>query len=177
MGPKVPVKATGLFDDDEDGMFAETDAPIKTPVPIVRNMKLPNLQEITAHSEATQESSTEEKPWLQPGLLVKCLNSSLSNGKYFQKIGVVQKVVEDGWGAHVVMADSLDVILLDQDDCGTTLPSVKEHVRIVKGTYLNKRAVYQESSPDGRDAIVQLTDERGRNVSLPKSHVCAFKSR
>lgn len=176
MGPKVPVKATGLFD-DEDDMFAETDAPVKTTAPIVRNVKLPNLQEMATQSEVTKPEASEEKPWLQLGLIVKCLNGSLSNGKYMQKIGIVQKLVEDGWGAQVQMIDSQDILVLDEEDCGTTLPMAKEPVQIVKGPYLRKRAVYQEPSPDGRDAIVKLTDERGRIVSLPKSHICAFKSR
>lgn len=180
MGPKptVPVKATGLFD-EEDDMFAETNAPAKTTtVPLVRNVHLPNIQQIATQSVAAQpEKNTGEIPWLQSGLIVKCLNTALSNGKYLQKTGVVQKVVEDGWGAHVQMFDSQDVLLLDQDDCGTTLPMAKDPIRIVKGPHINRRAFYQEPSPDGRDAIVELTEERGRIVSMPKSHVCAFNNR
>jgi hypothetical protein len=180
MGPKptVPVKVTGLFD-VEDDMFAETDAPEKTiTIPLVRNAHLPNIQKIAAQSVAAQpEKSTGEIPWLQTGLIVKCLNNTLSDGKYFQRSGVVQRVVADGWGAHIQMVDSHDVLLLDQDDCGSTLPAVNDSIRIVKGVYLNRRALYIEPSPDGCDAIVELSDERGRIVSVPKSHVCAFKNR
>jgi len=177
---------TGLFD-DEDDMFAETDRPKASNQAISKSLKIANLQDLasaTSKTDGNQTEATGKRPWVQPHLVLRCLNSTLSHGKYANKLGVVQRLVEGGWGVELRMVESLDVVLLDQDECEPTLPKTGEPVLILaysssteRGSveYVGKRGRFKEASPDGLDAVVELSLEgRNRLVSLPLACVCAL---
>lgn len=160
----LKVRPTGLFDDDEP---ASGPAPAAGP-PAVR---LPSLQPPAATPAAAPDGAPGEVPWLAAGLIVRCLNQSLSAGRYAARIGVVQRVVEGGWGAELRMVDSQDVIVVDQEECGTTVPKPGAGARVVAGPYAGQRATFAGLSPGGRDAEVELA--AGRQVCLPLAHICS----
>lgn len=174
--PKPVLKATGLFEDDGEeaiDMFADV-----APTEPVRKVNLPNLKALVDSQTPrdTQPEDKSEKPWVRPGLLLKCLNSQLASGRYAQRRGIVQKVVEEGWGVELRMIDSLDVLLLDQEECSPTLPiKAGDPVLVIRGQYAGSKAGFQEISADGKDAVIELGEgPRRRLVSVPLASVCTF---
>jgi hypothetical protein len=131
---------------------------------------------VDSQAPKTDEEPEKEKPWVRPGLLLSCLLADLAEGKYRHRRGVVERVVEDGWGVELRMFESLDVILLDQDDCSPVMPvKARDPVKVIKGQYAGLRGSFQEFSADGKDAVIELQDgSRRRLVSVPIAHVCAY---
>ena len=64
--------------------------------------------------------------------MVKVVNKKLSGGKYYKKKGAVEQVVGK-YTAHVRIAESGDLLQLDQDDLETVIPAVGGRVRLVNG--------------------------------------------
>jgi hypothetical protein len=60
--------------------------------------------------------------WLQEGIVVKILNKAVGDGKYFNKKGIVMKVI-DNFAAKVKVDAAL--LQLDQEDLQTVIPKVR----------------------------------------------------
>ncbi len=166
MPPKTLVKTELFEDDEEDDMFKEA------PKVETRPVKLPNLQSILEDQikSAAEFQEDVEKPWLRQNLLVKCVNMQLASGKYYKRVGRIDRLVEGGWGAEVTMLNSQDILLLDQEDCETTLPKIGGPVLVVSGQYVGSSGAFVELSPDGKDAVVEI---QRRRVALPLGSFCA----
>ena len=80
-----------------------------------------------------------KKYWVKAGLVVKVVNKGLSGGKYYKKKGAVEQVVSK-YTAHVRIAESGDLLQLDQDDIESVIPSVGGAVQIVNGRGRGERA-------------------------------------
>lgn len=180
--PKPALKQTGLFDEADDepelDMFSD-DTKKPAPVPS-RSLNLPNLRAMVNSQAppkpAGEELQNTEKPWVRPGLMLSCLNTELGGGKYTKRRGVVERIVEDGWGVELRMIESLDVLLLDQDDCSPVVPGKSgDPVIVIRGQYAGLRGSFQEISADGRDAVIELQEgPRRRLISIPVANVCAY---
>lgn len=169
--PAPILKPLDIFEQDDEGETANN-------VPQPKKNILSNLNSIiqTAPS-STAEADDSEKPWFQLNLVIKCMNGELGDGKYSGQLGVVQRLIEGGFGGEIRMVDSLDVIALDQDDCRPTLPSLGAAVKIVAGSYAGGRGVFEAMGPTGKDVVVQVEEPkslRGRTLALPLSDVCNF---
>eukprot|EP00299_Pterocystis_sp_00344_P010598 c4773_g1_i1.p1 GENE.c4773_g1_i1~~c4773_g1_i1.p1 ORF type:complete len:485 (+),score=117.50 c4773_g1_i1:37-1455(+) len=76
--------------------------------------------------------------WLTSGIVVKVM-SKVSNGKYFKKKGVVQKVI-DSYVGEVKMLDSDGLLRVDQEDMETVIPAIGGKVIILRGPYRGQEA-------------------------------------
>lgn len=167
MSKKPLVKVTDLFADSDEEQVQE-------PERIEKSIKLPGLQAALPKNEPIS-TETNEEAWLAQNLIVKCVNGTLAAGKYTNKLGVIQRVVEAGYGGEIRMIDSLDIILLDQDDCRTTLPPTGSLVRIVKGTY--KKGLGRLAEINQRDVVLEMEEPRemrGRSLALEHDQICNF---
>lgn len=71
-----------------------------------------------------QEDAKNRKDyWLHPGILVKVMNKSLSDGRFYKQKGSVLRVLDDYVG-EVYMNDSGTTLRLDQADLETVVPKV-----------------------------------------------------
>ena len=89
---------------------------------------------------AAATSSLSAPAWLLTGIVVKVLNERVGGGRYFGKKGVVLRVETDGFVAQVRMADSGDVLRVDQQDLETVVPAAGGAVLIVGGVRRGSRA-------------------------------------
>lgn len=176
--PAAPVlKPLDIFeqDDDEEEVGSDNKQLPQTKKPLA----LSNLQSIiqTGPSAPSSAESGGDRPWLQLNLVVKCMNGDLGDGKYSGKLGVVQRLIEDGFGGELRMVDSLDVIVLDQDECRPTLPALGAPVLIVAGEYAGGRGIFEALGPTGKDAVVKIEvpkSHQGRTLTLSLAQVCSI---
>jgi hypothetical protein len=172
--PAPVLKPLDIFEQDDDEQVETGNQPAvaQTKKPLA----LSNLQSIIQTSP-TAPSAGGERPWLQLNLIVKCMNGDLGDGKYSGKLGVVQRLVEGGFGGELRMVDSLDVIVLDQDECRPTLPAIGALVLIVAGEYAGGRGSFEALGLTGKDAVVKIEapkSHQGRTLTLPLAEVCNF---
>lgn len=154
--------------------------------PSAKKAAQPNL----VHDEATLSvkvgTATDESrpvPWLKVGLHVNILDSILWEGRYFRRVGVVQRLLADGWAAEVAMHDEDmlgDVLQLDQVNLGTVVEEGHEVV-VVMGIYLGCR-VRVCRRLDGGDYEVEIEADpcmrghsrKGHCVVLPPTCLCSM---
>lgn len=168
-------KATGLFEDDD-----QTEEPQQNSTKITSakpTVKLQNLTTIVQSLDikSTGDQESDNPPWLLEGLLVTCKNEQLASGNYRNRTGVVERLVEGGYGAEIRMTDSLDVLLLDQDDCTPTIP--KEGLaKVLRGQY--RAALGRMVEMQGRDDIVlEMIEPKsiaGRRLAFSKNDICSI---
>ena len=70
-----------------------------------------------------EEAKNRKDYWLHPGLLVKIMNKSLSDGRFYKQKGTVLRVLDDYVG-EIRLSDSNAVLRLDQADLETVVPKV-----------------------------------------------------
>lgn len=119
--------------------------------------------------------SADESPWIKVGLQVVIKNEELSRGRYHNKIGIIEKVQENGFGAIIKVNE--DLILLDQDDC---LPSINgvgygEEILIISGKHKDKFIRYLGMEKSGKEAILEF--DNGHHLSLPPNQICRIIKR
>lgn len=120
------------------------------------------------------EHAPPDEAWLQAGLVVRVRNAELGDGAYWQRIGIVRRVV-DVFGGEVHMVEGGgeggDVVRLDQDECETVVPPVGESVLVVRGLYKDLRARVVRA---GAEVEVELEEgaRRGHRLLLPASLLC-----
>jgi DNA/RNA-binding protein KIN17 len=102
-----------------------------------------------------EEASGDSPPWVAPGIVVKCVAKSLSDGPYYRKKGTVESVVEQ-YTAVVRLADSGAVLQLDQDDLETVIPKPGGTVMFVRGERRGQRGSLQSIEGDSFSASVRL---------------------
>lgn len=72
----------------------------------------------------SQEDSKNRKDyWLHPGIVVKIMNKTLSDGRFYKKKATVLRVL-DNYVGEVRLNDSETIIRLDQADLETVVPKV-----------------------------------------------------
>jgi hypothetical protein len=79
----------------------------------------------------TPPTATASGTWVCPGLVVKCLSSSVGDGRYARQKGVVEEVTFRQKLARVLMKDG-KVIELPEKKLETVLPALGRQVRVVK---------------------------------------------
>jgi len=97
---------------------------------------------------------------------VRIISKSLSNGKYFRRKGVVDKVI-DKYTAEVEVldsgpreADGGDILRLDQDDLETVIPKeAGKKVRILNGEYRGEKARVEDFDKKRFQATLRLLNE------------------
>lgn len=120
-----------------------------------------------------QPDQDERDDWLFVGLIVKVLNKSLGDGKYYKKKGKIKKIT-DTYLADVVMLDSSDLIKIDQEELETVIPAIDKEILIVKGKYRGQTGVLTALNVDAFSVSVKLA--KGEHVAnLPYEHVCKIE--
>lgn len=96
-----------------------------------------------------------EENWITKGIIVKVMNKSVGDGKYYKQKGEVIDV-QDCFAAQVKMLDNGDVLKLDQDDLETVIPKIGRHVRIVNGIGRGQIATLLSISIDDYCACIRV---------------------
>lgn len=125
---KPPAAIFASDDDDGDG-----EATLQTSVASFaqkRSLVLDEMAAEEAHIKrpALRQNSYATAPieipiepdadvgWIRKGLLIRIGNREVGDGRYVDKLAVIDEVMEE-FGAQVVVLESGDQLLLDQDDC------------------------------------------------------------
>jgi DNA/RNA-binding protein KIN17 len=115
--------------------------------------------------DLTSAQEGENQAWLYRGILVRIINQDVATGKYFRCKGAVDKILDNGFSAEVVVTDhhdqSLvgDVLRLDQDDLETVAPKQpRERVRILRGRYRGTKALALDLDKKNCVATLELKD-------------------
>jgi len=104
--------------------------------------------------------------WLYRDIIVRIINKKLSNGQYYKRKAIVDKVI-DKYEAEVEVLESSrkandggDILRLDQDDLETVIPKeLGEKVRILVGKHRGKKARVIRLNKGDYQAELQLTDD------------------
>eukprot|EP00574_Skeletonema_japonicum_P002385 CAMPEP_0201724874 /NCGR_PEP_ID=MMETSP0593-20130828/8456_1 /ASSEMBLY_ACC=CAM_ASM_000672 /TAXON_ID=267983 /ORGANISM="Skeletonema japonicum, Strain CCMP2506" /LENGTH=443 /DNA_ID=CAMNT_0048216177 /DNA_START=28 /DNA_END=1359 /DNA_ORIENTATION=- len=104
--------------------------------------------------------------WLYRDIIVRIINKNLSNGQYYKRKAIVDKVI-DKYEARVEVLESSrkandggDILRLDQDDLETVIPKkLGEKVRILVGKHRGKKAKVLRLTKEDYRAELRLTDD------------------
>jgi len=104
--------------------------------------------------------------WLYRDIIVRIINKKLSNGQYYKRKAIVDKVL-DKYEAEVEVLESSrkandggDILRLDQDDLETVIPKeLGEKVRILVGKHRGKKAKVLSLNKKDYHAELRLTDD------------------
>ncbi|GMI15861.1 hypothetical protein TrVE_jg5659 [Triparma verrucosa] len=115
--------------------------------------------------EEKKKKGKRKDYWLRKDIVVKIKNKELADGKFYKKKGVVETVVEK-YGAEVRVKDTVDVIILDQDDLETVVGPVGGQVMIVNGYGRGEEAELVEIKTEDYCANLKIleTGELVKNV-------------
>ena len=119
--------------------------------------------------QKVNDSIDDEKKkdyWLYRDIIVRIINKKLSNGQYYKRKAIVDKVI-DKYEARVEVLESSrkandggDILRLDQDDLETVIPKkLGEKVRILVGQHRGKKAKVLRLTKEDYRAEVRLTDD------------------
>ena len=112
--------------------------------------------------------------WLYPNIMVRIINETLGNGRYFRRKGVVDKVVDPFLAQVRVLDDDDDdqgrrpgdLLQLDQDDLETVAPKrVSERVCIVRGKYRGRYGTVLTLDKKHYRADIALNQEEDRRAA------------
>jgi len=119
----------------------------------------------------------EGSSWLLPGLIVRVLDSSLLNGKYYRAKGQVKRLIDET-SAELIMNDpSLPPIGIDFRSCETVIPALNSIVMIVIGAQRGQQALLLNLSDDQQSATIECLDvERTRLSDINLSDICKYSS-
>jgi DNA/RNA-binding protein KIN17 len=120
----------------------------------------------TSEKSTAQETNMDHKdvdtPWLYPNIVVRIINETLGDGRYFRRKGVVVKVVNQFTAQVRVQKDDddhiqHDLLQLDQEDLETVVPKrVNEIVCIVRGKYRGAYGTVLELDKNKFHARIEL---------------------
>ena len=104
--------------------------------------------------------------WLYRDIIVRIINKKLSDGQYYKRKAIVDKVI-DKYEARVEVLESSrkandggDILRLDQDDLETVIPKeLGEKVRILVGKHRGKKARVLRLDKEDYRAELRLTDD------------------
>ena len=104
--------------------------------------------------------------WLYRDIVVRIISKKLSNGDYYKRKAIVDKVI-DKYEAEVEVLESSrkakdggDILRIDQDDLETVIPKeLGEKVRIVNGRYRGKKARVERLDKKNYRAELRLVDD------------------
>jgi DNA/RNA-binding protein KIN17 len=170
----------GVDEDEEDEEKAPTFAFALAPPASHRNVDAVSAgnkrNEPTQGEAAVGASKKKQKTgetdkyrksyWLYRNIIVRIISKSLSDGKYFKRKAVVEKVI-DKYMAEVEVLDSGpdqrdggDILRLDQDDLETVIPKeVGTKVRVLNGKYRGDKALVEELNKSTYHATLRLMDD------------------
>lgn len=132
----------------------------------------PPVPKPRATSEAKEVPQDEdEEPWLGAGLVVRVMNASLGNGKYYRQKGKVLKTRDDGYVGEVQMLQRGDVLLLDQATLHPVVPTVNAEIMVIRGKQKGTHGTILSVDLDTSEAHV---DFRDRIVALPFDDICKY---
>jgi DNA/RNA-binding protein KIN17 len=114
------------------------------------------LDELIMEQEKAKEKRNRKDYWITPGIIVKVLNKTLANGKYYKQKGEVQELI-DRYIAQIKMIDSGDVLRLDQSQLETVIPQIGGKLRIVNGAYRGETAMLLGLDVEKFSAKVKIT--------------------
>ena len=111
-------------------------------------------------------SNKKKDYWLYRDIIVRIINKKLSNGQYYKRKAIVDKVI-DKYEAEVEVLESSrkandggDILRLDQDDLETVIPKeLGEKVRILVGKHRGKKARVLSLNKMDYQAELRLSDD------------------
>jgi DNA/RNA-binding protein KIN17 len=139
----------------------------------------------THHADTHQSNVKSEAslPWIHTGLIVKVMNQSLEERKYYKQKGEIIDV--DEYTATIEMNATCDndIIQVDERELETVIPSIGKNVMIVHGIYSGRRGELLDVNYDKYVCSVRIVDDaedsrnRGLRVdSLEFEDICKVKT-
>ena len=113
------------------------------------------LDSLLETQEQLREQRNRKDYWLHEGIVVKVINKSLANGKYYKKKGLVTRV-KNHYTGEVEMLDSGDVLRLDQAHLETVVPNFGGKVLIVNGGYRGEHAILEDINQQAFTACLKI---------------------
>lgn len=132
-------------------------------------------KEAQAASDAARAAATQRVDhWLAPGIVVKVMAKKLAD--YYRQKGVVLRVL-DRYRGEVEMADSGDVLQVDQDELETVVPQPGGSVLVLNGPHRGARGTLLSIDTKRFQAEVKLRGgaHDGRTVWLEYEDFSRFQ--
>eukprot|EP00173_Palmaria_palmata_P002222 Plantae.Rhodophyta-Palmaria_palmata.ctg2386.p1 GENE.Plantae.Rhodophyta-Palmaria_palmata.ctg2386~~Plantae.Rhodophyta-Palmaria_palmata.ctg2386.p1 ORF type:complete len:360 (-),score=95.10 Plantae.Rhodophyta-Palmaria_palmata.ctg2386:1272-2309(-) len=104
------------------------------------------------------------RPWILPGIFVKCVAPEFKGGPYYKKKGVIKSVKDDGFTAVVCLAEDSGLLEVDQDDLQTVIPKPGGTVMFVRGKHCAKRGILESISEADFSAVVRVRGNEGTEL-------------
>lgn len=119
------------------------------------------------YNDDSNNNPKKDDCWLYRDIIVRIINKKLSDGQYYKRKAIVDKVI-DKYEAEVEVLESSrrtndgggDLLRLDQDDLETVVPKeLGEKVRILVGKYRGRKARVVRLNKAEYMAELRLTDD------------------
>jgi DNA/RNA-binding protein KIN17 len=143
------------------------------------------------NSNTNDDNDNTDPPWIHPNIMVRVINESLANGKYYRQKGHVIKINEqDPYVAQVQMhtkdddgrndplnnnnnrnpqAQPLIILQLDQEDLETIGPKhVQDTIRMVRGPYAGWYGTVKTFDKKKYRATVEVYSQHPKTIATIK---------
>ncbi|EGD79890.1 hypothetical protein PTSG_10174 [Salpingoeca rosetta] len=137
--------------------------------------KMKAMAQATGGAVGKDGAAGEDASWLAKDIVVKIINKTLADGKYYKRKGYV-KSLADAYTANVRLLDSKTTLRLDQAYLETVIPSVGGHVLILHGPHANCLGKLKDIDYDKFSADIKVLEGSGKGtrVMLPYEHFSKF---
>jgi len=134
----------------------------------------------TAKLKVQKKPKNMRQGWLEEGLVVKCLNKIIGNGKYYKKKGVVTPIRDpNAKDVQIRMQDDDTLLVVSLKELETVLPALNKEVKIVnlESEFLGQTAKLISLQEDTYSATVKMLTghKKGETISgIEYQHICKF---
>jgi DNA/RNA-binding protein KIN17 len=136
--------------------------------------KKSTMEQLMEEEERGKEKKNRRDFWITPGIVVKIMNKTLADGKYYKLKGAIQEC-PDKYIAQIKVLDLGDVLKLDQSQLETVIPPIGGKLKVVNGAYRGESAVLQALDIDNFSAKIKLTSgsSSGKSIdAIPYEDIC-----
>ncbi|KAG1664589.1 hypothetical protein FOA52_012532 [Chlamydomonas sp. UWO 241] len=157
--PQRPASKSAAFADDDDDTGPSNAGHKLSKVEALMKQEMEAKAKEKADAEAAENAravfSAKVDNWLVPGIVVKVMSKELKEHGYYKAKGTVERVI-DKYVGEISMADSGDVVRVDQAQLETVLPAPGGKVIVVNGRHRGRRGTLERIDTERFQAKVAL---------------------
>lgn len=173
----LPVRSVYFTDDDDMVESADVTSHYSSShIPAIEKLKVAEEKRKQREIEAMDKRERMDH-WLRVGLIVKIVNKTVGDGKYFRQKGEVVSVI-DNYIADVKV-EGMALLRLDQDDLETVLPRPGNKIIVVNGRGRGCRATLLSINENDFNCDIRVDEGAlaGREIKgVDYEDICKFIS-
>eukprot|EP00026_Physarum_polycephalum_P007578 Phypoly_transcript_07641.p1 GENE.Phypoly_transcript_07641~~Phypoly_transcript_07641.p1 ORF type:complete len:488 (+),score=128.10 Phypoly_transcript_07641:62-1465(+) len=167
VGIKMNIKPVNVFAQAAKSASKDTkDKETKEKENKDNKRKKSTMEQLMEEEERGKEKKNRRDFWITPGIVVKIMNKTLADGRYYKVKGVIQDCV-DKYIAQIKVLDMGDVLKLDQSQLETVIPPIGGKLKVVNGAYRGETAALLGLDVDNFSAKIKITSGSSSGKIIP----------